>query len=399
MDLLVIPQKFHVCLSDDGKRLSLALMRLTAMPDWVGNVTALTELDLSGNQLTTLPGSLGNLTALTELDLSGNQLTTLPVQLAGLLERGTQLRLGGNPLNEPFLKLAERGARELATYLRYLQDHRWQRSLDLVRTLASVLLIAAIAAPGYLGFRLCDSLWPNGLGGESVVLGAFGPYLLSAFGVSLRYRGFRRAYLHTLLAFLASVPLIYALTSLVYLILSLADLENIWITQFLRSNLTGVLIGVGAGVLFGLAAALKGRVDDLIKGSSGQFDQILAAVLSGRLIFEFTIASLFDLPDRRLALIVLGMAWGVIAAIILIVSMVVIAHLDFAVTWIFVVIYESVLGIYLLWDIFFGFIGWMRPVPQVELMLPVLLAFPAICGLAQLCWIKGPQVNGRRRRW
>lgn len=268
MDLLGIPQKFHVCLSDDGKRLSLALMRLTAVPDWVGNLSALTQLDLSGNQL-----------------------TALPVQLAGLLQRGAQLRLGGNPLNEPLLKLSERGARELATYLRYLQDHRWQRSLDLVRTLAGVLLIAAVAAPGYLGFRLCDSLWPNGLGGESVVLGAFGPYLLTVFGVSLKYRGFRRTYLHTLLAFLASVPLIYALTSLLYLILSLADLENIGITQFLQSNLTGVLIGAGTGVLFGLAAALKGRVDDLLKGSSKQFDQILVAILSGRLIFAFTIAS------------------------------------------------------------------------------------------------------------
>lgn len=92
------------------------------------------------------------------------------------------------------------------------------------------------------------------------------------------------------------------------------------------------------------------------------------------------------------------MAWGVMAAIILIVSMVVIAHLDFAVTWVFVVIYESVLGIYLLWDIVFGFIGWTRPVPQVELMLPALLALPAICGLAQLCWIKGPQENRWRRR-
>ena len=56
------------------------------MPESLGNLTALTELDLSGNQLTAVPESLGNLTALTELDLSGNQLTALPVRLAGSLD-------------------------------------------------------------------------------------------------------------------------------------------------------------------------------------------------------------------------------------------------------------------------------------------------------------------------
>ena len=40
----------------------------------MGNLVALTTLDLSGNQLTALPDWMGNLTALTRLDLCGNQL-------------------------------------------------------------------------------------------------------------------------------------------------------------------------------------------------------------------------------------------------------------------------------------------------------------------------------------
>ena len=48
------------------------------MPDWLGNFTALTQLDLAGNQLSALPESLGNLTALTQLDLSDNQLSAPP---------------------------------------------------------------------------------------------------------------------------------------------------------------------------------------------------------------------------------------------------------------------------------------------------------------------------------
>jgi len=62
--------------------------QLTTLPDSLGQLTQLTELNLSDNQLTTLPDSLGQLTQLTELDLSYNQLTTLPDSLGQL----TQLR-------------------------------------------------------------------------------------------------------------------------------------------------------------------------------------------------------------------------------------------------------------------------------------------------------------------
>nr|WP_281178557.1 leucine-rich repeat domain-containing protein [Streptosporangium amethystogenes] len=51
---------------------------MAALPESLGNLTALTELDLRHNRLTALPESLGNLTALTELDLRRNQLAALP---------------------------------------------------------------------------------------------------------------------------------------------------------------------------------------------------------------------------------------------------------------------------------------------------------------------------------
>ena len=48
------------------------------MPEWLGNLTALTELYLYGNRLASVPEWLGNLTALTELYLNGNQLASVP---------------------------------------------------------------------------------------------------------------------------------------------------------------------------------------------------------------------------------------------------------------------------------------------------------------------------------
>jgi hypothetical protein len=59
MDLIGIPQEFLARLSDDGKQLMLTGMHLTAVPDRVGILTALTTLDLSGNQLTTGTCSAG----------------------------------------------------------------------------------------------------------------------------------------------------------------------------------------------------------------------------------------------------------------------------------------------------------------------------------------------------
>ena len=61
---------------------SLRSKRLTAVPERLKSLTALTSLDLSDNPLTELPDWLGNLTALTSLDISSNELTELPADAA-----------------------------------------------------------------------------------------------------------------------------------------------------------------------------------------------------------------------------------------------------------------------------------------------------------------------------
>jgi Leucine rich repeat len=97
MKPLGIPQQFRERVSDDGKRLILAGMRLTAVPDWVRNLTSLTELDLAGNVLTSVPDWLGNLTAITMLDLSSSALIALP-ESVGNLTALTTLYLSENRL-------------------------------------------------------------------------------------------------------------------------------------------------------------------------------------------------------------------------------------------------------------------------------------------------------------
>jgi internalin A len=65
------------------------------LPESLGNLTALTTLNLAGNRLTSLPESLGNLTALTTFNLAGNRLTSLPESL-GNLTALTTLNLDGS---------------------------------------------------------------------------------------------------------------------------------------------------------------------------------------------------------------------------------------------------------------------------------------------------------------
>ena len=71
-------------------------LKLTELPESLGQLTQLQSLDLPLNRLTALPEWLAQLTHLQSLDLSGNQLTMLPqelVQLSGL----NHLYLHGNP--------------------------------------------------------------------------------------------------------------------------------------------------------------------------------------------------------------------------------------------------------------------------------------------------------------
>ncbi len=70
------------------------------IPTQLGNLTALTTLDISNNQLTgSIPTQIGSLTALTSLDLSANELTgSIPTQI-GSLTALTSLDLSDNQLS------------------------------------------------------------------------------------------------------------------------------------------------------------------------------------------------------------------------------------------------------------------------------------------------------------
>ncbi|KAB0796722.1 hypothetical protein PPYR_10783 [Photinus pyralis] len=112
--------------------------RLACLPDELGRMSQLTELDASGNQLTHLPprmGDLQNLKSLvvrsnlllcvpleitylnlTRLDLRANRISTLPVEMINITSL-VELFIEDNPLTSPPASLCKRGRIHIFKYL------------------------------------------------------------------------------------------------------------------------------------------------------------------------------------------------------------------------------------------------------------------------------------------
>ncbi len=84
--------------TDQVSRLVFPNKGLKEIPADIGKLTALTHLDLAGNEIQTLPSEIGNLKNLKELDLGQNNLTTLPESIGNLQEL-ERLDVGDNELN------------------------------------------------------------------------------------------------------------------------------------------------------------------------------------------------------------------------------------------------------------------------------------------------------------
>lgn len=82
-----------------ANELYLSDLKLTELPESIGNLTHLVTLYLHSNQFSTLPENIGNLTHLKKLILSNNRLTKLPTSIGNLSQLNV-LNLSGNQLTE-----------------------------------------------------------------------------------------------------------------------------------------------------------------------------------------------------------------------------------------------------------------------------------------------------------
>jgi hypothetical protein len=78
-------------------KLNVSINNITIFPSCVGNLSSLTSLDLSHNKLKQIPAEIGNLQSLTQLDLTYNELMSFPSEL-GNLPRIKEMRFYHNNL-------------------------------------------------------------------------------------------------------------------------------------------------------------------------------------------------------------------------------------------------------------------------------------------------------------
>jgi internalin A len=96
---LAAEKKIQQALHSGATELDLSNMKLTELPDSLGQLTQLQTLSVNLNLLTSLPESLGNLSNLKSLNIGSNKFTSLPVKIEKLTQLSV-LKFYGNRLSE-----------------------------------------------------------------------------------------------------------------------------------------------------------------------------------------------------------------------------------------------------------------------------------------------------------
>jgi hypothetical protein len=178
--------------------------------------------------------------------------------------------------------------------------------------LVALALLAAVALPGVIGWLVAD--WTDG----SRVAGVVISYWVAGSLVWLLWNeDTALLVISAVLAFLAAAPVVYVLTLVtraVQLAFGAAPMDGPG--AFFLRNVDGVLLGAALGVGLSLLGAVKKCLAPL--GPSGGRPDLYESFrlgLSFRVPLAFLLAGLMDLPATPSARVILGAAWGIVAAL------------------------------------------------------------------------------------
>lgn len=175
-------------------------------------------------------------------------------------------------------------------------------------TVAGLLVLAAVAAPGVAGWYV-GSRW-FGHGDWGAVL----PYCVAGLVWLLTDRRVARVFVHGLVAFVFLVPAIYVLLLVVRVTLLVTGLVRFGgPVALLWAGTVGVPVGCGLMVVF----TIKGVLNGMAEHGGRRFDPYrhFRDGLSIRVPFALAIAALAGLPAGTGVLIVVGLFWGVVAGV------------------------------------------------------------------------------------
>ena len=138
-----IPLRLASTLCGTLRALNLCANQLTELPDNIGLLCCLTDLDVSKNMLVALPNAIGDLVNLTRLEVASNNITELPTTIGNLCNI-PRLRFEGNALSTIPLSFGELRCSHLSLSLNPVSILR----NDIVTSLGHTLVSLSINSCG-----------------------------------------------------------------------------------------------------------------------------------------------------------------------------------------------------------------------------------------------------------
>lgn len=232
-----------------------------------------------------------------------------------------------------------------------------------------MLGLLVLALPGVAGWFVADWLWDNG------EVGAFVPYAVGAIlWVILSDERTFVVTLSALVAFVVFLPVIYVLVLIVQvLLLSFYLAPYAGIGNFMLRNLDGVFLGTGLGAGLTLVGTLKTAAQPSgpdPRPDRPDLDEVFLMGLSFRIPLAFFLAGLMDIPEAPSARLVLGAAWGIVAAASALVYTSVVDKEPIKNAWLHVCLTELVLLFGGLWAALDGLTGDRKILYQALQLVP-----------------------------
>lgn len=164
----------------------------------------------------------------------------------------------------------------------------------------------AVGVVGTIGYLVGDRYFHSGLNGVFVILATCG------FLAVMLDPDNQDIALHAVGAFLFMVPTVYVLSLLVRLVLVTSELQPFTAHDFFWLPFVGALAGSAGRVLAGLKGAFEKAAESRPGRRDDEADRHFLATLPYRVPLAFLVAGLVGLPERPLAMVVVGISWGVV---------------------------------------------------------------------------------------
>jgi hypothetical protein len=188
----------------------------------------------------------------------------------------------------------------------------------------------------------------------------------------------------SIMVFLLGVPLIYTLVLFIQIPLLAFGLVQFSAHTYFVTSILGALVGTGLCVLWNLKGTFS-KASESTDDERFDIERWFFDGVSWRTAIAFVIAASFVIPKPKpAALITLGVAWGVVAAVVQLVFTVLVDHESVRKGWLRIVMVEILVVLILLFGLLTNIPHLPMMIQALELGLSAALACAMTYGLVYL---------------